>query len=101
MGCGGGAFYHSDQGDLMKPSIATLRLTRFEEAKQIVLQEARSLGVEDVALTMSIGHVVPRDLVAEANLPPFDNSAMDGYAVRSSDTKGATQDRPVKLRLDG
>ncbi|MBI4355124.1 MAG: molybdopterin molybdotransferase MoeA, partial [Candidatus Omnitrophica bacterium] len=59
------------------------------------------LGDEEVLLASSVGRVMARDLIAEADLPPFDNSAMDGYALWSSDTAGAANDHPVQLRLVG
>jgi molybdopterin molybdotransferase len=70
----------------------------FEEAGAIldrVAAEAR-LPVEDCALQRALGRVLAEDLVAGIDLPPFDNSAMDGFAVRAADLEeGAT------LRLVG
>src|SRR3989338_8712289 len=73
----------------------------FSEAQRIVLERAEPLGVEECLLSASIGRVSSEDLMAPATLPPFDNSAMDGYAVRSSDTVGATAEQPVVLPLVG
>ena len=50
-----------------------------------------------VALTEAQGLVLAEDVVAQLALPVFDNSAMDGYAVRAEDTSGATPERPVIL----
>lgn len=50
-----------------------------------------------VALTDAQGLVLAEDVVAQLALPVFDNSAMDGYAVRAEDTSGATPERPVVL----
>jgi len=50
-----------------------------------------------VALTQAQGLVLADDVVATLALPVFDNSAMDGYAVRAEDTEGATPERPVVL----
>ncbi len=50
-----------------------------------------------VPLTEAQGLVLADDVVAELALPVFDNSAMDGYAVRAEDTEGATPERPVVL----
>jgi molybdopterin molybdotransferase len=50
-----------------------------------------------VALTEAQGLVLAEDVVAQLALPVFDNSAMDGYAVRAEDTSGATPNRPVVL----
>jgi molybdopterin molybdotransferase len=50
-----------------------------------------------VALTEAQGLVLAEDVVAQLALPVFDNSAMDGYAVRAEDTSGATPEHPVVL----
>lgn len=46
-----------------------------------------------------LGHPLAEDIIAEQNLPPFDNSAVDGFAVRLADAKQATSDNPVALRI--
>lgn len=81
--------------------LAAPRLTSVEEARRIVLAQAMTLGSERVRLGDGIGRVLAQDLVAEASLPPFDNSAMDGYAIHSSDAAGASREHPVTLRLVG
>lgn len=60
----------------------------YEEARRSVFEEAKTLGVEDVALDDSFRRVLAADIRSPRALPPFDNSAMDGYAVRSADTLG-------------
>lgn len=59
----------------------------FEEARAIVARVAAEhrLPVESRTLARAHGHVLSGDLLAPIALPPFDNSAMDGYAVRSAD----------------
>jgi molybdopterin molybdotransferase len=52
-----------------------------------------------VALTEAQGLVLAEDVVAQLALPVFDNSAMDGYAVRAEDTSGATPEHPVVLSV--
>ncbi len=52
-----------------------------------------------VSLQDALGRVLAEDLVALENLPRFDKSAMDGYAVRSSDLAGASQSKPVVIQL--
>ena len=59
------------------------------------------LGEEEVHLTESSGRYVSRDVVARFDSPPFDNSAMDGYAVRAADVSAASPDTPVRLPLRG
>lgn len=60
-------------------------LVEVDEAAALVLENIPVLGVERVALAHCIGRVLAEDLVAPESLPPFPASAVDGYAVRSSD----------------
>lgn len=68
-----------------------------EEALGIVLAHTPRLGAEEVELTGALGRVLAQDVRADADMPPFDRSAMDGYAVRASDVV----DAPVVLRVAG
>jgi molybdopterin molybdotransferase len=56
-----------------------------DEAAALVLERMPVLGVEQVALVDAPGRVLAEDLVADAPLPPFPSSAVDGYAVRAAD----------------
>lgn len=67
------------------------------EAIQIVRQETAVLPAEQVKLVQALGRVLAEDVVADSDLPPFDRSQMDGYAVRAEDAKEA----PVRLRIVG
>ena len=64
------------------------RLPTIDEALARVLESVRSLEGEHVAVAEAAGRVVTRDAAAGVDLPPFDSSAMDGYAVRAADTPG-------------
>ncbi|XGP73112.1 molybdopterin molybdotransferase MoeA [Actinokineospora auranticolor] len=55
------------------------------------------LPVAPRPLGRCVGLVLAEDVVSGVSLPPFDNSAMDGYAVRASDVAGASADQPVRL----
>lgn len=57
-------------------------------------------GEERVPLAASLGRVLSADVVAEVDVPGFDRSVVDGFAVRAADTVGAAEDRPVALRLN-
>lgn len=59
------------------------------------------LGEQEVHLTQSAGRYASRAVLARFDSPPFDNSAMDGYAVRSTDVAGAGQGRVVRLTIRG
>jgi molybdopterin molybdotransferase len=59
------------------------------------------LGVERVALADALGRVLARDVRAPADVPPWANASMDGFAVRAADVRGAAPARPVALRVVG
>ncbi|HKY28318.1 MAG TPA: molybdopterin molybdotransferase MoeA, partial [Pyrinomonadaceae bacterium] len=67
------------------------------EAVQIIRQQTAPLGTEKVDLPNALGRVLAQEIVADSDLPPFDRSQMDGYAVRAEDTTTA----PVSLRIVG
>lgn len=70
-----------------------------EEALGLILEHARALGKETVALERSVERVLAEDLHARDSLPPFDSSAMDGYALRAEDVKNASPRKPVELAI--
>jgi molybdenum cofactor synthesis domain-containing protein len=72
-----------------------------EEARARVLAGCAPLPVRELPLDDCVGCVTSEAVIAAENVPPFPNSAMDGYAVRASDTAGAGPDRPVRLSVTG
>ncbi|HYU42241.1 MAG TPA: gephyrin-like molybdotransferase Glp [Vicinamibacteria bacterium] len=68
-----------------------------DAALDIVLKHTPSLGAEEVPLTEALGRVLAEDVSTDSDLPPFDRSAMDGYAVRAADVAQA----PVVLDVAG
>ena len=70
-----------------------------EEARAIVLDHIAILGPERVALLNAAGRVLAQDVLARRDNPPYDNSAMDGYAVRHADVAQASADAPVALAV--
>jgi molybdopterin molybdotransferase len=72
-----------------------------EEALERMLAGVTPLPVEDVALEAALGRVLAEPLVSRLTLPPWDNSAMDGYAVRAADVDGASRRSPRVLRVVG
>jgi molybdopterin molybdotransferase len=76
------------------------RLRTVEEARAAILAEiAEPLGAEAVAVHEALGRVLAVDEVAAVTLPPWDNSAMDGYAIRATDVGLATEDQPSRLAI--
>jgi molybdopterin molybdotransferase len=67
------------------------------EAIQIVKQQTATLPTERVELPRVLGRVLAQDVVADSDLPPFDRSQMDGYAVRADDVMYA----PARLQIVG
>ena len=57
--------------------------------------------IEQIPLDAANGRVVARDVVAAVDVPPFSRAAMDGYAVRAADTRGASRSQPQSLRQVG
>ncbi len=69
------------------------------EAQRIVLEAASRMGPETLATRDALGRVLAEPVVASRDLPPADNSAMDGYAVRVADCRTASRERPRALRV--
>jgi len=67
------------------------------EAIRIVIEQTSALGSERVTLEAARGRYLAQDIVADSDLPPFDRSQMDGYALRAADA----QQVPAKLKIVG
>lgn len=78
-------------------------LMRFEEARAAVLAAIPGpVGdIERLPPSAALGRVVAETAVATVDLPPWDNSAMDGYAIVAADTGAASEAEPVRLRVTG
>ncbi len=68
-------------------------------ALDAVLGAVRFLGTERVSVIESLGRVLAEDVAAPRDIPPWDNSSVDGYAVRAEDAASAGRDRPVALAV--
>ncbi|MEA1881994.1 MAG: gephyrin-like molybdotransferase Glp [Candidatus Marinimicrobia bacterium] len=73
----------------------------FKDAKTIIEKHLFKLGFESVPLSDAGNRILAQDIVATFPSPQFDNSAMDGFAVRYEDLKGASKENPVTLKLVG
>ncbi len=75
-------------------------LTRDEAARRFeAALDLRPLGIESVPLLEAAGRVLATHLVAGVDVPAFDRSNVDGFAVRSADLRGADEERTVTLQL--
>ena len=71
------------------------------EALSLVLDRISVLPPEELDLFEALGRVLAQPVVAQDSLPPFANSAMDGYAVRVEDVTGARPEQPARLQVTG
>jgi len=72
-----------------------------DEALRIILDAVPPSRKEKVSLRNAAGRTAAEDIIAAGDIPPFRNSSMDGYAVRSSELKSASPERPVRLTVAG
>src|SRR3972149_2086073 len=70
-----------------------------EAALEIILNEIKPLGMERINILSALGRILCEDITAPIDNPPWDNSAMDGYAVKTADTKRASKEKPVLLKV--
>src|SRR5580765_7257599 len=73
-------------------------MLELEQARKGILATIPTLPAETVPTSAALGRIVAEPIHAPIDLPCFDNSAMDGYAVRSSDLARATAQSPVALK---
>ena len=66
-----------------------------KEALEHILRSISPLGIERINILNALGRVLSENVYAGRNIPPKDNSAMDGYGVNSEDTMGASRENPV------
>ncbi|TMA59304.1 MAG: hypothetical protein E6J80_03830, partial [Deltaproteobacteria bacterium] len=69
------------------------------DALAMILETVSPLAGERVGLLQAVGRILAEEVRSEREVPPFANSAMDGYAVRWDDVRDASADRPVALAV--
>ena len=70
-----------------------------EEALDKILSHIQPLGYEKVSILEALGRVIAEEIYAPRDIPPLDNSGMDGYAVKCEDIQHASPDHPVRLEV--
>jgi molybdopterin molybdotransferase len=70
-----------------------------DEARNIILQNTAEIASERISLLDAYGRVLAEDVRSNDDIPPFDNSSMDGFAVFATDTVDATTEIPVRLTI--
>jgi molybdopterin molybdotransferase len=81
-----------------KPALSGVTVN---EALAAILAGFEPLPKIEVDLADALGMVLAGDVTSDMHIPPFDNSSMDGYAVRAADTASATDAQPISLRITG
>ena len=79
------------------------KLLTFEEAKKKIDEHFKPifLGEEETVLLEAYNRVLNEDVVSTFDIPPFNRSTVDGYAVKTEDTFGSNENEPAKLKVSG
>jgi putative molybdopterin biosynthesis protein len=79
------------------------KLLTLDEAKSIIRRyfKPKPLGVEEIPLLEAYNRVLAENVTATLEIPPFNRSTVDGYAVKAEDTFGAEENKPIKLKICG
>jgi molybdenum cofactor synthesis domain-containing protein len=79
------------------------KLMTFDEAKKAISLHLKPepLGTEEISLLEAHNRVLAEDMASAFDIPPFDRSTVDGYAVKAEDTFSAEENQPVKLKVCG
>lgn len=76
-----------------------LELIPLEQAQEIIIEKVRPVDEELVFVAQALNRVLAKDVFAGINLPPFDRSPLDGYAIRAEDISQASAEQPVTLKI--
>ncbi len=74
-------------------------MMKVEEAREKILNDVKKLEPVELPLLECLGLYLAEDVVSGLDIPPFDNSAMDGYAVRAADLAKAAPGTPARLEV--
>jgi molybdenum cofactor synthesis domain-containing protein len=79
------------------------KLLTLDEARQIIHQhfKPKPSGIEEITLLEACNRVLAEDITATLDIPPFNRSTVDGYAVKAVDTFGSDENKPVRLKVCG
>ncbi len=73
--------------------------TKLGDALKLVLSRVKPLSSEIISFDKALGRVLAEDVVSKIDVPPFNRSAVDGYAVRAADVFTASETKPKRLRI--
>src|SRR5690625_1270398 len=81
--------------------VKSRRSIKVNEAIERVMEYSVEGSVREVPIEQSYGRFLGTELIADHNVPPFDRSPYDGFAVRSEDTEKATRNNPIQFEVIG
>ncbi len=84
---------------IMRPEL-TISPVSLESAQELIMRYAQPLGFESISIDDAFGRVLYDNVFAPKNIPPFNRSPLDGYALRSMDTTNACPERPVYIEVN-
>ncbi|MFX1349754.1 MAG: gephyrin-like molybdotransferase Glp [Promethearchaeota archaeon] len=77
------------------------KLTPLEDALEKLFSHIKVNNFEQIDIDKGLNRILAGDIVSEINIPPFDRSAMDGYAIKAEDSFGASPKNPKQIKLIG
>ncbi|MFX1496670.1 MAG: gephyrin-like molybdotransferase Glp [Promethearchaeota archaeon] len=77
------------------------KLTPIDDALDKLFLKIQETSVEDIDIKDSLNRILAKDIVSQLDIPPFDRSAMDGYAIKAEDSFGASLKTPKMIKLVG
>ncbi len=72
-----------------------------EEVIKVLKKRIKIIGTVKLPFDKSLGYVLAEDVISDRNVPSFNRSAMDGFAVMAKDTFGASGNNPIALEVAG
>lgn len=75
------------------------KLLSVEEALEEILAKFTEKTSKTILIDNALDHILAKDILTKVELPPFDNSSMDGFAVLASDVENSSKEKPVKLEV--
>lgn len=77
------------------------KLTPLVDAMEKLYSKIRLNSIEEIDIEEALSRILAEDIISEMDIPPFDRSAMDGYAIKAEDSFRASPKNPNKIRLTG
>jgi molybdopterin molybdotransferase len=74
-------------------------LISVEEALSKILKQISPVDTEQLPIAQGLNRILAKRIVSDVNVPPFDNSAMDGYAIIATDSQSASYEKPARLKV--